>query len=66
MLFSACLYSGIEVNSDLKLGIGQREPAGDRDELERQMREHMQANVNNPEKMKGLFSKPSVQYAREA
>ncbi len=29
------------------------------------MREHMQANANNPETMKGLFNKPSVPYAKE-
>lgn len=51
------------VNSDLKIAIGQREPAQDRDELQAQMQEHMVANRRNPEKMKRLFHKESVKYA---
>lgn len=53
------------VNADLKLGIGRREPAFDKVELECQMREHMEANRNSPDKMKKLFNKPSVNYARK-
>lgn len=51
------------VNSDLKIAIGQREPAQDRDELQAQMQEHMVANQRNPEKMQRLFHKESVKYA---
>ena len=51
------------VNSDLKIAIGQREPAQDRDELQAQMQEHMAANQRNPEKMRRLFHKESVKYA---
>lgn len=53
------------VNADLKLGIGRREPALDKVEQECQMREHMEANRNSPDKMKKLFNKPSVNYARK-
>ena len=51
------------VNSDLKIAIGQRESAQDRDELQAQMQEHMVANQRNPAKMKRLFHKESVKYA---
>lgn len=51
------------VNADLKISIGQREPARDRDELQAQMQEHMEANQLNPEKMQLLFHKESVKYA---
>ena len=51
------------VTSDLKIAIGQREPAQDRDELQAQMQEHMVANQRNPEKMQRLFHKESVKYA---
>ena len=51
------------VNSDLKIAIGQREPAQDRDELQAQMQEHMVANQRNPEKMQRLFHEESVKYA---
>ncbi len=53
------------VNSDLKIGVGKREPAKNREELEVQMREHMEENRRNPEKMKRLFHKESVKYAAE-
>ena len=53
------------VNADLKIGIGKREPAVTKVELEQQMREHMEANKGNPEKMKRLFLKDSVRYAAE-
>ncbi len=52
-------------NSDLKIGIGQREPATTKAELEQQMREHMEMNQSNPEKMKRFFLKDTVKYAAE-
>ncbi len=53
------------VNADLKIGIGKREPAVTKAELEQQMCEHKEANQSNPEKMKRLFLKDSVRYAAE-
>lgn len=53
------------VNADLKIAIGQREPAQNKEELHAQMEEHMLANRSNPEKMKRLFEKPSVRYASD-
>lgn len=38
------------VNSDLKIGIGQREPSGDKKALERQICEHMDGVKANPKK----------------
>ena len=43
--------------ADLKIGIGQREPAKDRRELERQVCEHMDGVKANPEKVAAFFSK---------
>ena len=53
------------VNSDLKIGIGQREPAKDRRELERQVCEHMDGVKANPEKVAAFFQKQSVRYAAD-
>ena len=53
------------VNSDLKRAISQREPAENRDELEQQMREHMETNQANKAKMANLFGKKSVSYANQ-
>ncbi len=53
------------VNADLKTGIDQREPATTKAEQEQQMREHMEMNQNNPEKMRRLFLKDTVKYAAE-
>lgn len=39
------------VNSDLKIGIGQREPSGDKKALERQICEHMDGVKANPKKI---------------
>ena len=51
------------VNSDLKLGVGQREPASNNEELHMQIVEHMEETKNNPEKVKSFFRKASVRYA---
>lgn len=51
------------VNSDLKLGVGQREPAADKETLECQVREHMEATKANPDKVRNFFQKSSVRYA---
>ena len=52
-------------SSDLKRAISQREPAENRDELEQQMREHMETNQANKTKMANLFGKKSVSYANQ-
>lgn len=51
------------VNSDLKLGVGQREPAVNKEELERQVCEHMETTKVNPDKVRYFFQKSSVRYA---
>ena len=51
------------VNGDLKLGVGQREPAANKEELRMQIVEHMEETKSNPEKVKNFFSKASVRYA---
>ena len=53
------------VNSDLKLGVGQREPAADKEKLECQVREHMETTKANPEKVRNFFQKSCVRYAAD-
>lgn len=53
------------VNSDLKIGIGQRESAGDKKELERQICQHMDGVKATPEKVAAFFQKQSVRYAAD-
>lgn len=53
------------VNSDLKLGVGQRKPAENKEQLKSQIIEHMEATKAEPEKVKRLFLKPSVRYASD-
>ena len=50
--------------SDLKLGVGQREPTADKKELEHQVCEYMGGGVKaNPDKVSNFFKKSSVKYA---
>ncbi len=49
----------------MKLGVGQREPAADKEKLECQVREHMEATKANPDKVRNFFRKPSVRYAAD-
>ena len=51
------------VNGDLKPGVGQREPAANKEELRMQIFEHMEETKSNPEKVKNFFRKASVRYA---
>ena len=51
------------VNGDLKPGVGQREPAANKEELRMQIFEHMEETKSNPEKEKNFFRKASVRYA---
>ena len=51
------------VNGDLKPGVGQREPADNKEELRMQIVEHMEETKSNPEKVKNFFRKASVRYA---
>lgn len=51
------------VNGDLKPGVGQREPAANKEELRMQIVEHMEETKSNPEKVKNFFRKASVRYA---
>lgn len=51
------------VNSDLKLGVGQREPAVNKEEPERQVCEHMETTKVNPDKVRNFFQKSSVRHA---
>lgn len=51
------------VNCDHKLGVGQREPVSNKEELRMQIVEHMEATRSNPEKVKKFFHKASVHYA---
>lgn len=53
------------VNGDHKLGVGQREPASNKEELRMQIVEHMEATRSNPEKVKKFFHKASVHYAAD-
>lgn len=53
------------VNGDLKLGVGQREPAANKEELRIQIVEHMEETKSNPEKVKNFFLKPSVHFASD-
>ena len=51
------------VNGDLKLGVGQREPAANKEELRMQIVEHMEETKSNIEKVRNFFRKASVCYA---
>ena len=51
------------VNGDLKPGVGQREPAANKEELGMQIVEHMEETKSNPEKVKNFFREASVRYA---
>ena len=53
------------VNGDLKLGVGQREPAANKEELRMQIVEHMEKTKNNPKKVKNFFRKSNVRYASD-
>lgn len=53
------------VNGDLKLGVGQREPAANKEELRMQIVDHMEETKRNPEKVKNFFRKASVRYASD-
>lgn len=53
------------VNGDLKIGMGQREPAADKKELEQQIRDHMNGVKANPKKVSSFFQKQSVKYAAD-
>lgn len=51
------------VNGDLKLGVGQREPTANKEELRMQIVQHMEETKSNPDKVKNFFRKASVRYA---
>ena len=51
------------VMSDLKLGVGQREPTADKKELEHQVCEYMEGVKTIPDKVSKFFKKSSVRYA---
>ena len=49
--------------AQIKLGVGQREPAANKEELRMQIVEHMEETKSNPEKVKNFFRKATVRYA---
>lgn len=51
------------VSGDLKLGVGQRETAVNKEELRMQIVKHMEEGKSNPEKVRKFFRKSSVRYA---
>ena len=51
------------VMSDVKLGVGQREPTADKKELEHQVCEYMEGVKANLDKVRNFFQKSSVRYA---